>query len=310
LCQDVTATAAGDVRATARRCVTAVESPLPSEPQPKPQEPEAKPAEQPPAEPKPQEPRPLPAETPPAAPKLVVTKKGPDRRRVGEMALFVIEVTNAGQTPLEQLRIADNFETSLEPARATEGSEWFEGNALGWRIESLAAGRSVRREIELRCLRPTPRSCNRVTVTARGVEAVADEACLEIVDEEAPAPPAAAPELSVSVADTADPIKLDGQTTCQIVVSNKTDRSAFDVEVTVQFSDQLRLDGIFGPVQGSVSAGTVRFTPVREVRAGESPSFELRFKGAQAGTGRVQVSVTSRGQAKPMTAEQTTEVLR
>jgi hypothetical protein len=241
---------------------------------------------------------------------VTVTKKGPDRRRVGEMALFVIEVTNTGAAPLEQLRIADNFETSLEPARATEGSEWFENSALGWRVDSLAPGRSVRREIELRCLRPTPRSCNRVTVTARGIEAVAAEACLEIMDAAAQPPPAAAAELSVSIAETADPIKIDGQTTYQIVVANKSDQSAFDVEVTVKFSDQLRLEGIFGPVQGTVAAGTVRFTPLREVRSGENPSFELRFQGAQAGTARVQVSVTIRGQAKPAAAEQTTEVLR
>ena len=55
----------------------------------------------------------------------------------------------------------------------------------------------------------------------------------------------------------------------------------------------------------------VRFPPIRELRSGENPlSFELRFKGLATGTARVHVEVTSRGQAKPITAEQTTEVLQ
>jgi hypothetical protein len=53
----------------------------------------------------------------------------------------------------------------------------------------------------------------------------------------------------------------------------------------------------------------VRFPALRELRAKETQTFELRFKGARAGTGKVHVEVTSRGQAAPLTADQTTEVL-
>ncbi|MEX0677878.1 MAG: hypothetical protein WD063_12425 [Pirellulales bacterium] len=316
LCQDITVTADGDVRATARSCITATASPLSAQPQPRTLE-----QQPPPAAPEPRAVAPTPATT-----KLSVTKKGPDRRSVGETALFVIEVTNQGEAAIENLQIADNFETSLEPSRATEGSQWFEGNALGWKIASLAPGGRVRREIELKCLRPTPRSCNRVTVTAPGLEPLADEACLEIVGDgdqsppaadaqsppaaDAQAAPAAGAEMTVSIADTADPIKVDGQTTCQIVLANKGQQSAFEVEVSVKFSDELRFEGSNGPVRGSVSAGVVRFTPIRELRSGEKGSFELRFNGARPGTGRVQVDVTSQGQARPISAEQTTEVLR
>jgi uncharacterized repeat protein (TIGR01451 family) len=245
-----------------------------------------------------------------------VTKKGPARQVVGETALFVIELTNNGPTAVTDLQVADNFETSLEPSRATGGYEWLPGNALGWKIESLAAGQTVRYEIELRCLRPTPRACNRVTVTAQGAEPLADEACLEIAAEAAPAAPGEpaeatpAADISVSLAETADPIRVEGQTTYQVVLANDSEQSAFDVVVSVKFSNQLTLDGINGPVQGSVSAGTVRFAPVRELRPGEKPSFELRFKGARAGTARVRVEVASQGQTQPATAEQTTEVLQ
>lgn len=292
LCQNVTVTAAGDARATTRSCITAVAAPVTAAPEPRPLEPS-------------------PDETPArSTAKLSVTKKGPDRRKVGEVALFIIEVTNTGDAAIENLEIADNFETSLEPGRATEGSEWLEGNALGWKIDSLAAGRTVRREIELKCLRETPRSCNRVTVTAPGLEPVADEACLEIVGEGAQAPPGQGVKLDVSIAETADPIKIDGPTTYQVILTNKGDQPAFDVEVSIKHSDELRLQEYKGPVRGSATAGAVRFPPIRELRAGESQTFELRCTGLRPGTARVQAEVTGRDLPKPITAEQTTEVLR
>jgi uncharacterized repeat protein (TIGR01451 family) len=229
---------------------------------------------------------------------------------VGETVRFAIEVTNRGDKPLEDVQIADNFETTLEPTSATRGWQWLVGNALGWKVASLEPGRTVRYEVELKCLRETPQSCNRVTVTAAGIDPVADEACLEITGEGGAAAPAKAADLTLSVADTADPIKIDGQTTYQIVLANQGETSALEVEVSVKFSDELRLEGIGGPVRGAVSAGAVRFPPIRELRAGESPSFELRFRGARPGTARVQVEVKSQGQAAPVTADGTTEVLR
>lgn len=315
LCQNVTVTAAGGVRATARRCITATAPMIEQPPEQPADEPTPLPAE-PSVEPTlPEEPQ-TPGEQPPAAApaNLVVTKQGPARRLVGETALFVIEVTNNGTTPIEELQIADNFETSLEPSRATGGYQWLPGNALGWKVESLAAGQTARYEIELRCLRPTPRACNRVTVSAEGMEPLADEACLEIATEAEQAAPAPAAQagapVSVTLAETVDPIKINGETTYQVVVTNDGTESAFDVELSVKFGDELRLEGLNGPVQGSVAAGAVRFTPLRELRGGEKASFEIRFKGTQAGTARVQAEASSRGQASPATAEQTTVVLQ
>jgi uncharacterized repeat protein (TIGR01451 family) len=300
LCQEISVSAGGQTRDTARNCLTASE-PAPTQPEPQPlaPEPEAKPIE------------PQPGTTPaPATAQVTVTKEGPVGGRVGETVRFAIEVTNRGDKPLEDVQIADNFETTLEPTSATRGWQWLVGNALGWKVASLEPGRTVRYEVELKCLRETPQSCNRVTVTAAGIDPVADEACLEITGEGGAAAPAKAADLTLSVADTADPIKIDGQTTYQIVLANQGETSALEVEVSVKFSDELRLEGIGGPVRGAVSAGAVRFPPIRELRAGESPSFELRFRGARPGTARVQVEVKSQGQAAPVTADGTTEVLR
>ncbi len=292
-CQDVTVTADGGLRSTVRNCLTAAETPAGQAPEAaQPSEPQAPTSSNPP---------------------LTVKITGPDRQRVGETARFRIEVTNHGETPIENLEIADNFETSLEPSQATESSTWLKGNSLGWQIAALAPGKTVRRDIEFKCLRQTPRACNRVTVSADGIEPLADEACLEVAAQAEAAATAAGPSapISVTVADTADPIKVDGDTTYQIVVTNTSAQSAFDVAVTATFGDEVRLVGLSGPVHGTVLPNTVRFEPIREMRAGENPlSYELRVQGARPGTARLRVEATSRGQTKAVSAEQSTEILR
>lgn len=319
LCQEVTVTGSGGLTATARKCLTANEPPTAPAAEPPAAEPPAAepPATQPPAAEPPQQP---PA-TPPAAAaghKLSIKKTGPEKKRVGETALFTIEIANIGDVAVENLEIADNFETSLQPIRATEGSTMLKGNTLGWKVDRLEPGKSIRRAVEFNCLRETTRACNRVTVTATDVEPMAEEACLEILADQpaeapaAPAPVPAAPEatLSVTVADTADPIKVKEETSYQILIANKGTVSAFDVELTVTYSGELAIETFNGPVRATVTPGTLRFVPVREFRAGEAPlSFELRAVGAKSGAARVHVSVTSRGQAQPVIAEQTTEVL-
>ncbi len=306
LCQEVTVTANSIEPISTRRCIAANESPL-AEPQ------VTEPAPVSPIAPQ----QPTPAESPeptPAASPLTVVKQGPQRRNVGETALFSIEVSNRSDHAVNNIEIADNYEISLEPVRATGGSTWLQGNALGWKIASLEPGRTIRREIELKCLRETPRACNRVTVTADEMEAIADEACLEIVGGDAGAPmptlPATGTDLSVTAVETADPIRLNGQTTYQVILTNKGESSAFDVKLDVKFGDELQLlQHSGGSVQGSTVEGGVRFPAIRELRAGETQTFELRFKGVQAGTGKVHVEVTSRGMNMPITADQTTEVL-
>jgi uncharacterized repeat protein (TIGR01451 family) len=309
LCQDIVVTADGGMRTTARHCLTAVEAPAT--------------AESPAATPPPA------GDQPPASDsKISIKQTVPPRQRIGDMVRFRVDVTNNTDAPLSNVEIGDNFETSLEPRQATEGSTWLKGDVLGWKIASLEPGKSLHREIEFKCLRETPRACNRVTVAADGIDPVANEACLEIVGQNAAVPPvagsagapgpvgaaagAAGPDpLSVTIADTADPIKVDGETTYQIVLTNESQQSLFDVAVTATFSEEVKLSGLSGPVHGAALPNTVRFDPIREVRAGESPlSFELRVKALRPGTARMRVDVTSRGQAKPVSAEQGTEILQ
>jgi hypothetical protein len=304
-CQDIEVTGEGGLRASARHCVSVADREV------QPPASEAWPPSQPRSAEPPLQNEP-PAKAQPAGSAISVRVTGPDRRRVGESALVTIEVTNTTQQQLEELVIADRFPSTLEPNRATEGNEWLEGGAMGWKVASLAPGRSLQREIEFKCLREAVRACNRVTVSARGMQPTTEEACVEIATDAAEQPAAAQPEspLHVSVVDTSDPIRIDGETTYQVQVENEGDKSQFNVAVSIALSEEIKLVNAAGPVQGSVTPGAIKFAPIRELRAGETPlTYEVKAKGVRAGTGRIRVEVTAQGQPRPATGEQTTQVL-
>lgn len=303
-CQDVIVTANGGQRATARNCLNVGAAPAPQAP------PEGPPTEGAPPATLPQEPKVS------GNLALQLTRAGPDRPLVGELVRYSIELANRGNDPIQNIEVSDTFETSLQPAEATQGYEWLRGNTLGWKIGTLAPGATVRREIQFRCLRQTPRACHRVSVSSAGQQPVSDDACIEITVAAA-APPAGVPGLppppspiKVTVADTADPINVGGDTTYQIVVTNTSGQSVYDVAVTATLSEQWRLEGYSGPSGGTPLPGMLRFAPIREFRGNENAlSYELKVTGVRAGTGRVKVDVTVRGQTRPETAEHSTEIL-
>ncbi len=326
LCQEVTVTADGGLRGESRSCLTASDragvapppagAPIIVGPQSGANSSQGglsqgapTPAVPPPAVAVPAIPK---STQPVGGSRLNVRMTGPDSRKLGESAQFVITVTNTGDTPLNNVLVSDVAETSLEIAGAETGFE-IRGGALVWTIDALDAGQSKSFRVDCRCVKESTRACNRASVTADGGTTGGDEACVEIVAQAAApgAPAVAASKLSVAVADQADPIRAGGDTTYQIVVTNSGVGPARQVALAVTVSPEMTITKVqTSPVRGTMFPRSVRFTPIAEVRAGESITFELRVRGDRAGTGNLHAEVTSDRDKTPIAADESTQILQ
>ncbi len=83
-----------------------------------------------------EQPRPVPT---PTKPPLTVTATGPKEHVVGEMAMFSMDIANAGQVPLQKLRVVASWDPALEPSEATLGFQR-QGDTLVWAVDRLDAG--------------------------------------------------------------------------------------------------------------------------------------------------------------------------
>lgn len=310
LCQQVGVSGPG-IRVGTQKCLN-VPPPAGAAPPP------ATPPAQPPA---------VPPATGATSPLLSVRKTGPARRQVGETAEFTIVITNTGRQPLQNVRVADNYETTLEPTAATRGWEP-SGGALVWSYPTLEAGQTIELQVHCKCLSEAIRSCNRVTVTADGGQSLADEACLEIAGNQAGAPAAAAPStpalpanpvappitpgsLSLSVADDIDPARVGSDVIYQIVLTNNSNQPDRQVLVTAQLPQGVTLQNVrlAGTARATISGRTLRFPPIAELRANETVTYEVRVRVDQPGSATVTADVTSLRQPSPVTAQTSTEVL-
>jgi len=228
---------------------------------------------------------------------------------------------------LQNVRVADNYETSLEPDAATKGWEPIAG-ALVWSYPSLEPGQTIELQVNCKCIQEATRSCNRVTVTADGDVSLAAQACLEIVSNQAAggapaaAPPQAPPvapvaptitpgNLSLTVAEDIDPARAGSEIIYQIALTNKSQESDRQVLVTAQLPPGVTLRGIkvAGTAKATITQRTLRFPPIAELRAGETVTYDVRVRADQPGNIQFTADVTSLRQPTPVTAEATTEIL-
>lgn len=282
-CNTVEVSGQGSVRASGQACVNVT--------------PVAAPPVTPPVAPTPAQP----AAPPGVKPTLSVTKTGPTSKAVGDVAEFIMDISNTGTVPATNLKIADNYDLALDPVSATDGHS-FAGDDLIWIVDTLPPGKTIRFQVNCRCLSPAANACNRITVTSQEGARADGQACLAITGPSTP--------LSMSVSDTRDPVAIGNDTTYQVTISNPNSVADTNVQVIATLSAELAPStvGSSGPTSSSIQGQTVQFAPVAQLAAGATLTFSIQAHGATPGTGRVHVQVTSGNMPSPLAADQTTTV--
>lgn len=236
---------------------------------------------------------------------LAVRKSGPTRAVAGGKAEFLIDVTNNGPGPVTNLRITDTYDPSLEPIEATDGYTTSAGSIV-WGIDRLPVGKTVRLQVNCRCRQAAGRACNRVMVTTAEGSRADDEICVEISP--------ASGGLELVVTDLRDSVQVGRELTYEIVVRNTRRTPDQRIALTVTAPPEMtpvRI-GTGGPqeTQFTIDGRTIRFEPVREMRAGESLRYEVRMRAERPGEVRLRAVLSSAGSVTPIVQEETTTIVQ
>lgn len=256
------------------------------------------------------------AAKPAGQPTIEVTKRGPRRHYVGELALFSIVIKNTGEVPVTNLVVNDRYDSALEPRSTGAGAARLEDDSFEWRIPRLEKGE--RREIKVMaaCVSPSNKACSSATVTADGGIIIAEEWCLEILPSlpqlpaggggVTPAPALPTQNLRVTLQSTANPARVGAPASLFVFVENVGQNIEQAVALRVQMPPEAPpIAAQIKPAGSSEMYGAleVRFNDVGNLAPGERREFEIPYTPTAARVVTFNAQVTSASMTQPANTE-------
>jgi uncharacterized repeat protein (TIGR01451 family) len=237
---------------------------------------------------------------------LSVSIKTPQQAyRVGDLALFTVEIVNTGTTvAAKDLRASIVFEQGLQPTRAQDADNpknKLIPRGLEYSVETLRPGERFIRVVECKCVNVTLRACGSVTATDVSQNPIMSDACVQILAAQGGA--VRPNNLNLQLASNDNPVRVGNEVFYTLTVRNTGAVSEKQVRVSITVPDSLSYLGSTGQVrESSTDLPNVRFEPILELRAGEPIKLQLRFKAMRAGPAQVTAEATSPNLDQPLTS--------
>jgi uncharacterized repeat protein (TIGR01451 family) len=224
-----------------------------------------------------------------------IRKTGPAEAYVFKPVAFSITIENTGDTDLTNVRITDILPKGSSVADNGRGR--VSGNAIGWMIPNLPAGSSQLITTEIAATRKG-KSTNTVKVlTENGLEA-SDAVTTDWL---------AVPGVTVSITDSKDPVRVQETTTYSIQVRNQGKFEPVSGTVTVTFNDKIKPTAVAGDAQGIIDGQTVTF-PRTTLEPGKDTNLTITAEGANIGPGRAAMNFSADFLSDPIISQETTNV--
>ena len=235
-------------------------------------------------------------------PKLEATVTGPEEVRIGRKATYSVQVKNAGELPLDDMKIGCTFPDGL---RATvpgtvPGSEW--RYAPGSHI-TLRPGETKTVTVDLLAVRT---GSGTFAVTATGSrDTKATAACRTVVE--------GIPAMRMEVSDLTDPVEKGGEAVYEVRVTSTGSKAEAGVVVACDLPPELEYVSATGPVKPVPKSDgkrvtRVEFEPVTELAPKTEAVFRVKVRATWAGDVRFKATLTSKHLSAPVTKEESTRV--
>jgi uncharacterized repeat protein (TIGR01451 family) len=233
------------------------------------------------------------------APTLELAVDMPLRRFLQRPATCSIAMVNAGTAPARAVELAAQLPPGMKFVRANNAG-WHDERThrVLWNLEELPPGETGTVEV---VVMPVALGPQKIMAAARSADGLADQVA-HVCEVEGLA------AVSFEVADSEDPIEVDGVTEYVVRVGNQGTKPATGVRVTASLLGDLEPVEAQGPAGHRVENRAVVFEPLVKLAPSEEAVFRIRARGRRAGDQRVQVQVVSEDHAAPITKEEITRV--
>jgi uncharacterized repeat protein (TIGR01451 family) len=283
-----------------------------------------------------------------AEPRLMLRVTGPESVRSGESAMFQLQVTNKGATPIQNVVVRDRLPTGLRhpqggfietslgmlapaetkrltlPVLAVQAGH-YENEASASAGEGVQA--SVRTPVRVTEPgtqasdlngKPAPQpleggatDASRSLPQTRGLQTIPDSRGSQTVQAQEPPTRSEKPtvaELQLEVVDQDDPIEVGAETAYEIRVRNRGAGLSTGIRIMATVPTGMVITGASGPTAYRIQAPHVLFQPLARLASGAEATYQVRVRGQQVGDWRFKVQLTTDQGGRPLQEEQSTRV--
>jgi uncharacterized repeat protein (TIGR01451 family) len=229
-------------------------------------------------------------------PGLKVTKVAREKQLlINRPATYDIVVENTGDTKLTGVVVSDSAAPETKLVEAVDGQ--VNGNVATWNVGDMDAG--SKKALVVKIVSAAPGNfCNNVTASSADGLKETSQACSEWIGVSG---------VLIEMVDDPDPIQVGETTTYTIRVTNQgTTSSIEDVNIVASFADEI--DPTTASGGGVISGKKVTFPTVASIAPKQAVSYTIVGKGLKAGDHRMQIDVTTKDRAKPISKYESTTV--
>ena len=241
--------------------------------------------------------RPLRAEI--TAPMLELHADIPKRRYLQRPATCTLKMHNTGTAPALAVELAAQLPAGMKFVRANNAGYYDEKtHRVLWSLEELPAGEEG--VVEFVAM-PTVLGPQTVVAAVRNPAGLADQLSHSIEVE-------GLASLALEVADSEDPIEINGLTEYVVRVENQGTKAATNVALSAKLLGDLQPVEARGPVPYEVQNLMITFEPLASLAPADEAVFHVQVRGRRPGNQRVQFQLQSDDLQTPLTSEEMTHV--
>lgn len=233
------------------------------------------------------------------APQLDLATEGPKRRFLDREASYVFSVSNPGTAPARQVELVAQLPPGLKFVRANNSGQYDDTTrSVRWLLEELPVKETG--TVELTTM---PVDIGEQTLRLRGSAErglASEKEHPVIIDGIAAA--------MFQVADTHDPVEVNGETTYEIRILNQGSKASNNVQISLALPADMRFVAAEGPTRYAADGSRVVFEPLPRLAAKADTTYRVRVQGLKPGDQRVRVQMLTDEIRVPITKEESTTV--
>jgi uncharacterized repeat protein (TIGR01451 family) len=233
------------------------------------------------------------------APSLEVAVEGPKRRFLDREATYTLLVSNPGTAPAKQIELVAHLPTGLKFVSANNAGQYNEASrSVHWLLEELPNRETGKVELTTMPVEPGQQVLRLRGSAQTGLSS----------EKEQPVLIEGISAILFEVADTKDPIEVNGETTYEVKVVNQGSKAARNVQIVAHLPAELKALAVEGPTQGSIEGNQVVFNPLASLAPKANTVYRIRVQGLRAGDQRIRVQLLTDEIRTPITKEESTHV--